>query len=174
MDSSLSSSSYSNKTLLFNLRVEGIESLRIIIIKKPRMSIVFSCNMKYCSDIFRIHMSLPIFSTHLTLKSWMVSNPLFISLLFIFLSLQRELVNWLISWMVSPISSLFLCLTFLFIFILIFEPVFPGNSFSKVVPILCSVNWYKGYTSPEDPTHFTDHPHVGLPHVVCNMEHHYN
>lgn len=86
------------------------------------------------------------------------------------LVLDTEVVDWFVSWLITPITFLF-CLG---VFSLLFlasevKPFFPSNSSGVVVPIDVSVNCDIRCESPEKPSSFPDHPHVGFTHVVRNV-----
>ena len=174
VDPLFGSSSHSDVAFLLNLRVKRVKGLRIIIVKESRLSIVFSCNVEDCSYILRLHPPLSFLSTHLGPQSWCVRKPFFHCLFSIFSFLEGEIVFGFVPGLISPVSSMFLCISSLFVLTPAIEPVFESYSSAQVVPILRSIEGNETYEAPEQPTTLTDHPNVSLPHIVCNMEHHYN
>lgn len=156
---------------LLNFWEGWVKWLREVVVKNTRSSIVLSQH-----HYNRVYLFLCIKSTlilHLFVHnySWNIVQLLFRSLKSMFSSFNWKVVVWFEAWMVTPLSTLFLSL-FLF-FLLWFEIISPSWSAAEVTPIRISVNRHTKPNTPEDPTHFTDHPHIGLAHIVSNMEHHF-
>ena len=163
--------SESHICLLVNLRVVGVEGLRVIIIKCSWLSVVFF-HSHYHAANFTVWKNISLLLNSFNqINSWHISVAFFPGLWSIFLCLDTEWVLGLVSWMETPIS-LFSFSLFPFLFISSLEIILPGYSSAKIIPVEVSVHGNKEEERPENPSHFTDHPDIGLAHIIGDVEHH--
>ena len=73
----------SNVGLLFDFRVERVESLRHIVVKCARLSIVLACDGNYSADFFRLEKSYTTVLGSIKLQTRSVSYSLSWGLLFV-------------------------------------------------------------------------------------------
>jgi hypothetical protein len=151
-----------------------VEWLWCVIVKDTRLSIVLSEShdqrVNFCWSP-NSRLMILLFSHN---NTWNIVDSFLGRLLRMLAALDREVVLWLISRMETPVCSLSLCLCALLILSFLREGIPPGSSATKVVPVCITINRHWQAKTPEDPTHFADHPNVGLAHVISHVEHHFN
>ena len=160
--------------LLLDFRIERVECLRSPVVKHSWSSVVLTGNSHNGSHFLRINESLAVFSSHLRLETRSISESFFSSLLIVPLSFKREWDRRLIARLVTPVSSIGFSFLLLLLFTLAIEPVSKGHTSTQVVPINVSVDWDESNKAPQHPTTLTNHPDIGLAHVVRHVEHHFN
>ncbi len=124
------------------------------------------------SDVFRCHVTILPVTLRSCDKSGCVINILFWVHLRISVAFDGEIVSRFISRLVSPISSLFLGLCFHVLFTDSAQFFLQDDSASQEIPIEISIQGDKSNCSPEDPTHFSNHPDISLSHIVGHMKYH--
>ena len=158
--------------LLVYLRIERVEVLAEIVVKCTWLTIMLHPDRENSSDIFGWHESP--FDIHVSswIQTRMIVHFFFGCLSCIFLYFQGKVVFWFIPLLITPISTgvFSLCLSF---FLSTTEKMIsPWCSPTQVVPISDSIKWNRNASTPEDPSALSNHPYVGLTHVIRNMEHH--
>ena len=101
-----------------------------------------------------------------------VSHGLLSCLLGLHARLDRERKLALVPRVETPIGTSCLSFSLPISISLAGKRILPGNSAAQVVPVEVTVGGDESKCTPEDPSHFADHPDVGLAHVVCHVEHH--
>ena len=166
------SSSQCDIWLLVDLRFVRIERLWVIVVESTWSSIVLSGNIEDWLYLLTWKNSLRVESILLGDDSWHITDCFFRSLCGILSSFNGVWQLWRETWMVTPISFLAFPICLLISFSSPEVRVPPGSSASEVVPVSITIEWDRAECSPENPSHFADHPHICLAHVVCHVEHH--
>ena len=163
--------SESDVCLLVNVSVMRVESLRIVVVKYSWLSVVLFRGHDDAANFTVGENSSLRLLTFGYFEPWHIFKGLLSGLLSIFLCLDTEWVLCLVSWVETPVCFKWLCLCFL-ICLWTFEIVLPSYTSTEIVPVEVSIGRNKEEEGPEHPSHLTNHPHVGLAHVVGNVEHH--
>ena len=173
MSVAASTSANDKISLLIDIGVVRVEVLVVVIVEHTWLPVVFHHDLSESAHISWGQLSSLLVHVSIWRQSWMVINFLNFGLSLIFLCLEREVVNWLVSWLVTPVGSECLGPIFLVIFGTAKEMISPSNSSSQEVPVTITIDRSHTNSTPEDPSHLPDHPHVSLSHVVCYVEHHF-
>ena len=126
----------------------------------------------YRLDIVQLH-DLVLFINVLSKSdSGCVPDGFLSGLLGILVGLDGEWKFGLKTRMVTPVTLHRLPVSLLLFLSSTEGRVIPGNSTSEVVPVNITVDGDETEDTPQNPSHFADHPDICLTHVVRDMEHH--
>jgi hypothetical protein len=157
---------------LLNLRVQRVEGLRHVVVEGSRCPVVLLYDVYHCPDFLGLCDAFALFAGIASHDSWMILKALLASLLCVLSCFDREVVGRLIARLETPVGSISVSLLFLIILSKPRVVILPGNSAGKEVPIEVTIKRDESAEAPKDPTSLTDHPYVGLTHVVRDVEHH--
>ena len=172
-DSTLLIASDGDISFLVDLGERRVEGLRIGIVEGARGTIVLTGNHDQRLHIWVLYEAGLLTLGVMGADSGHITDLLLSCLFGLDSRLDREVVLALIAGMETPIGTFLLSLLSPVFLSLATHAIFPCNTSAQVVPVDITIDGNESECAPEDPTHFADHPSVGLAHVVCDMEHHF-
>ena len=148
-----------------------VESLWVVVVECTGLSVMLPQCHDHAAYLIVRHDTLPLIFKILSSKTWHVSIALFSSLLRILPCLDTEWVLCFIPRIETPVTfEIFSCFALFILSSL--EVILPCDPSSEVIPVEVSVCGYEEEEGPEHPSHFAYHPHIGLAHIVRNVEYH--
>lgn len=173
MDASLGArATEGDKGLLLDLGIEGVESLGHVVVKGTWLSVVLTGNRDNSTDLLWLNKSdssIIVAGSH---NTRVVRNSLLSGLSLILGFLDGKIESGFEARLETPVCTELIGILSLFILSQARVVVLVGSSAAKEIPIEVTVHGYEAAQAPKHPTTLTDHPHVGLTHVICDMEHH--
>jgi hypothetical protein len=172
VNATASSSAKSNVGFLVDLGESREEGLAGVVVEVAGHSVVLLSDGNNGAHVFRLNEASFVVHGGLGAETGHVAVLFFARLVRVLLSLDGEVVLVNVARSETPVSFLALSEFDLLRFGAT-EPVLaPGSAAAEVVPVSVTVDGRGKDDTPENPTHFADHPSVGLAHIVHNMEHH--
>jgi len=157
---------------LIDVGERRVERLRCGIVERTWGSVMFTGDHDNRLNLGVSHQAHLLILGLMNANTGHIGVNLFRGLLGLRACLDRERKSSLITGTETPISTVGNSLGLLVLLGLARERILPGDTSAQVIPVEVTVEGDKRPGSPEDPTHFADHPGVGFTHVVSNMEHH--
>ena len=159
--------------LLVDVGVVRVEVLPVVVVEYAWAPVVLHQDLDEGSHFLCVVLLVLVLLVTLGSQSGVVVDSLELGLALVLLVLETEVVYGLVSGLVTPVGLEALCLLLLEILVAAEIVVAVGATATEEVPVSATVDGRGGNETPEDPSALADHPHVGLPHIVRDVKHHY-